>query len=39
MKTFDLTNHIGQQNSVHTIWGMAQISVSAPANQNGIWRK
>ena len=36
MKTFDLTNHIGQQNSVHTIWGMAQISVSAPATKRNL---
>lgn len=39
MKNFDLTAAIEQQQVAHTIWGMAQISVPAPANTNGVWRE
>lgn len=39
MKVFDLTKQVHGQQAAHTIWGMAQITVPQPANQNGIWRK
>lgn len=38
IKTFDFTTRPPEQQAALKIWGIAQICVPKPLNNNGIWR-